>query len=241
MFLILSFILSFSKFIQAFETNLWEITKDNTNALPYTILKSDLPLETNSDQFTIITWFYADDYPTEATILDKGSYSVIFNYKRTYQAACKTNSGIVSSTFKLSKQRWHQVVCTFDGSSLNIYVNGEKAAKTIQTTMSSSDNDLIIGNNFVGKIDKIEIIDSVMSYEKIYRDYDSYKDQTEGRATSFSLTKFFGNKKQTLYDPDVGTGGNTDSGATVSFNIKDRISYLFSSPKTFFTSSGQTK
>jgi hypothetical protein len=78
-----------------------------------------------------------------------------------------TNNGVrhVSSNGALLEDQWNHIVVTFDGSTLNIYLNGSKdsSATFAATTACTTGNIVTIGDNFTGGIDEVSVYGALFS------------------------------------------------------------------------------
>ncbi|MCF7859985.1 MAG: LamG domain-containing protein [Candidatus Cloacimonetes bacterium] len=209
----------------------YNITFDGDDYVTYAH-SDDFP----SSQFSLTAWIYPEEY-SSTKIVNKGAYSIGFN---NWYANCDINGKKVQSTFKLNNYRWHQIVCTFDGTTLNLYINGEKACKSGQAIFSDNGDDLVVGKGFDGYIDRVEVSNSVLSYSSVNSDFKSYLERAGGKPAKFDLAKFFRTeKKAELYDPDVGRtsqSAETKSNFVVNlfYNFFSKMRYMFSSPSMFF-------
>ncbi|MBN1275243.1 DUF4838 domain-containing protein [Candidatus Woesearchaeota archaeon] len=71
----------------------------------------------------------------------------------------------VPSSNKLPLHEWHQVVSTYDGATMSIYIDGIlSGTKTVTLTIATSDEDLRIGNFITGRNTIDGMIDDVMIY-----------------------------------------------------------------------------
>jgi hypothetical protein len=98
-----------------------------------------------------------------ADILEKGdgygcSYRLLITNDFKLEAvAGNEHSALVSST-KLPLGRWFSARATYDGRTLKIYIDGkEDASIAVQTKSLASQDDLIIGRRFTGKLADIVV------------------------------------------------------------------------------------
>ncbi|MGD1082423.1 MAG: LamG-like jellyroll fold domain-containing protein [Candidatus Sulfotelmatobacter sp.] len=98
-----------------------------------------------------------------ADIVEKGdgygcSYRLLITNDFKLEAvAGNEHSALVSST-KLPLGRWVSARATYDGRTLKIYIDGkEDASMAVQTKSLASQDDLIIGRRFTGKLADIVV------------------------------------------------------------------------------------
>ena len=98
-----------------------------------------------------------------ADVLEKGdgygcSYRLLITSDFKLEAvAGNEHSALVSST-KLIPGRWFSARATYDGRTLKIYVDGkEDASMAVQTKNLSSQDNLIMGRRFTGKLANITV------------------------------------------------------------------------------------
>jgi hypothetical protein len=116
-----------------------------------------------------------------------GSYGLYtgINGGLEFYAATSTTTYVVSpdAGTGIWDGHWHNVIGTFDGSTVRLYVDGEQVgtgtpdATPIQYKMPST-NDLSIGNylacaglGFTGTIDEVKVFDRALSAGEIYNGY----------------------------------------------------------------------
>jgi hypothetical protein len=116
-----------------------------------------------------------------------GSYGLYtgINGGLEFYAATSTTTYVVSpdAGTGIWDGHWHNVIGTFDGSTVRLYVDGEQVgtgtpnAAPIQYKMPST-NDLSIGNylacpglGFTGTIDEVKVFDRALSAGEIYNGY----------------------------------------------------------------------
>jgi hypothetical protein len=65
---------------------------------------------------------------------------------------------VVTSRTPLSLGSWHEIVATYDGTSLVLAIDGEEAGRRDQVKAAmGSTADLVIGERFSGRIDRVEM------------------------------------------------------------------------------------
>ena len=63
---------------------------------------------------------------------------------------------------------WHQVVVTWDGTLLRIYVDGRLRKLAWQTVVPGvNDYPLTIGNGFEGRLDEVKIYDRALTAKEV--------------------------------------------------------------------------
>jgi len=98
-----------------------------------------------------------------ADVLEKGdgygcSYRLLITSDLKLEAvAGNEHSALVSST-KLTPGKWFSARATYDGRTLKIYVDGkEDASVAVQTKNLSSQEDLVMGKRFTGKLAEVTV------------------------------------------------------------------------------------
>lgn len=92
-----------------------------------------------------------------------------------------TTKTINSANYKLSLNKWQNVLCTYDGDRLKIYVNGEFANSSDDVNLtltygSDSSSLLKIGAGVVGSIDDLRIYSKFFDSKMAYDAYTDYSD-----------------------------------------------------------------
>jgi type II secretory pathway pseudopilin PulG len=90
------------------------------------------------------------------------------------------NTQTISNQFEPAEiiNKWINLVAVWDGELMSQYLNGEKLSQTqeFNQQIEASNDDLIIAENFTGKIDDIRIYDLALSEKDIEANYSSKKD-----------------------------------------------------------------
>ncbi len=72
------------------------------------------------------------------------------------------------SSHGFDRMIWHQVVVTWDGTLLRIYLDGRLKKLEWQTvTPAVNDDPLLIGNGFVGRLDEVRLYDRALSAREV--------------------------------------------------------------------------
>ena len=135
----------------------------------------DLDLD-DSDGFRIEFWFYGDDSPPISTnIINKTNYWIDWD-AWIINATVGTTS--LNSTV-LDREVWHHVALTRDSfGTLDLFINGvivDSASGVSAPSASSAD--LIMGDNFRGKLDEVaifnhqDVISTAQLQTKVTKDY----------------------------------------------------------------------
>src|SRR4029078_10892360 len=131
---------------------------------------------TQLSKFTLAAWFKTStDYNTDAFIVNKAGASENMNYglwmsnaekiRGVFDSASGT-AFYATSPLSYSDGKWHYAVVTFDGSAINLYVDGLLVAtKTASASPDSGGDEPIrmgassesLNNYFVGNVDEIRI------------------------------------------------------------------------------------
>lgn len=99
-----------------------------------------------------------------ATIVDKGggygcSYRLLITSDFKLEAVAGNEHALLLSSTKVPLGKWFSAKATFDGRILKVYVDGkEDGSVALQTRNLSSQEDVVIGQRFTGKLANILII-----------------------------------------------------------------------------------
>jgi len=100
-----------------------------------------------------------------------------------------------STNNSISLYQWYNVVGTWNGTTVKIYVNGQLVSTRIQTgTMNVTKNNVLIGNNpsknrqFNGTIDEVKIWNKALSVDEIRNEYELVTTTTTITSTTTSTT-----------------------------------------------------
>ena len=174
---------------------------------------SSLDLTTS---ITVSAWVNSDTNSDYGTIVHRGTTDQVlgnmnFSYNlrqesdatgNQYEFSIKTDSNnrkIVTSSTAPSDGSWHHIVGTYDGSLMNIYVNGLLEATTSTSeVISTSSETLTIGDTgsggdaFNGTIDDVRIYNYARSAEEVLIDYNAGKSVLLGSGQQFTSTSTIG-------------------------------------------------
>ncbi len=114
---------------------------------------------------------------TSQTLVRKGSGTAI-NYRLSIDAnslapRLETCSSYVTSTIKLVQGQWSQVMGTYDGSTLRLYVNGSEAnSKAVSGACNTSTEKVYVGadasdNRLAGALDEVALYPLALRSDKI--------------------------------------------------------------------------
>ena len=98
-----------------------------------------------------------------ADILEKGdgygcSYRLLITSDFKLEAVAGNEHSTLLSSTKLPLGKWFSATATYDGRTLKIYIDGkEDASIAVQTKSLASQDDLIIGRRFTGKLADIVV------------------------------------------------------------------------------------
>ena len=150
-------------------------------------INCDLPELFNNlsnNEFSITTWIQSSDitenynYVLEACD-DAQNYVQIFqNNSRIYAGVCSNGEKSILKSDVLNSSEWYHIGITWDGTSLELYVNGSESNLSGGELISSGDKQkLVIGqktdgsSGWNGVIDEIYVYDTVVSEDHIYQQY----------------------------------------------------------------------
>ena len=98
-----------------------------------------------------------------AAVVEKGegygcSYRLLMTSDLRVEAVAGNEHAILLSSTKLTLGKWTATRVTYDGRTLKVYIDGrEDASVAVQTRNLSSEDDVIIGKRFTGKLADIVI------------------------------------------------------------------------------------
>ena len=133
-------------------------------------------------KITMMAWFSPNDDLTSRRLMVKNdSVFVIFDFGNTKSIdflVKPTNEFAESATIDWKIGEWYHFAGTFDGKTLQVFVNGKlEGEKSNPTDITPSDLDLWIGGDdygrpsdmFPGKIDEVRIYNKVLTESQIQR------------------------------------------------------------------------
>ena len=122
----------------------------------------------------------------------------------------------IESTQSLAYNKWTNIVGTYDGAQLCIYVNKVGNCKAQLGAMSVSDNDLLIGKSatttyrlFKGFMDNVKIFNTAISQSEIDANYNNENPSTS--TTGCTDTDTVGTNGKNYNVKGTGSGWNTDT------------------------------
>ena len=132
------------------------------------------------DLLTISMWIYAQATSTSRTILRKAGDNADKDYEfelfgaryPSFSFGHGSQSAVLYSSAVLPLNEWIHVTLTRDENEAAIHINGAQlVSKTFDFSPSATDHDLVIGGGYLqpfkGRIDDVQLYDSVLSAEDI--------------------------------------------------------------------------
>ena len=141
-----------------------------------------------SSSFSVGAWMRSDGFNTahEALVVKGDKAWRMQRHYATDYAACAINDGASSSEFVTSATNvndgaWHYIVCTFDQSTLKIYVDGGLESRVASTAAIGNNNYAVgIGENFDssdrvfdGRLDEVAIWSNALDSGEVAGLYNS--------------------------------------------------------------------
>src|SRR6476469_6594729 len=141
-------------------------------------------------KFSVAAWFKtSNDYNTNAFIVNKAgdtgnmNYGIWMNNAEKIQAGFETSTGkpmYATSPLSYSDGKWHYAVVTYDGSIINLYVDGLMVAT--KSASGSPDNggeepvrlganSDSLSNYFIGDVDEVRVWSSALSAQQVIDAY----------------------------------------------------------------------
>ena len=150
----------------------------------------DVNTTSSVTKFSVAAWFKtSNDYKSDAFIVNKHgddgnmNYGIWMNNAEKIQAGFETSNGkpmYGTSPLSYSDGKWHYAVVTFDGSIINLYVDGiQVATKSASGTPDNGANEPVrMGANsqapsdfFIGDVDEIRVWKSALSPQQVIDAY----------------------------------------------------------------------
>jgi len=104
---------------------------------------------------------------SSGTIYESSNISALISKGTAYfisSATLLTGAINGNSTTTLISAGWNHIALTYNGNSLNLYVNGTLASnQSLTGNINSNNNNLIIGKNFNGTIDEVRIWNKIFA------------------------------------------------------------------------------
>jgi hypothetical protein len=137
-------------------------------------------------KFSVAAWFKtSNDYKSDAFIVNKAgdtgnmNYGIWMTNAEKIQAGFETRNGkpmYATSPLSYSDGKWHYAVVTFDGSIINLYIDGmQVATKSASGSPDNGGNEPVrLGANsqalndyFIGDVDEIRVWKSALSAQQV--------------------------------------------------------------------------
>ncbi|MCP5010401.1 MAG: LamG domain-containing protein, partial [Aestuariibacter sp.] len=136
-------------------------------------------IDPGADQFTAAAWFNVDEIGvgdqvilSQANIAGNGTGQNWLGIRDNGVPYTFLDGNFLQGTEVISTGQWHHVAVMYDGAMLSLYVNGQLAA-TSASTLVSSDGELRIGvsntggNYFGGGIDELALFDRALALSEL--------------------------------------------------------------------------
>lgn len=156
----------------------------------YINFSTPAPMNSLSNQITLESWIMAESFPSDPTIIDKGtsllSFFVSSGASNLLTFILDTSSGSATTytaNTDMDTGQWYHVVATYNGSQVRLYLNGELDNTPVARTGTVSTNslDLVVGSGwsgsnpnafpFDGLIDELAIYNRSLSAQEIQDRY----------------------------------------------------------------------
>ena len=137
-------------------------------------------------KFSVAAWFKtSNDYNTNAFIVNKAgdtgnmNYGIWMNNAEKIQAGFETSTGkpmYATSPLSYSDGKWHYAVVTYDGSAVNLYVDGVMVAtKSASGSPDNGGEEPVrlganadsLSNYFIGDVDEVRVWSSALSAQQV--------------------------------------------------------------------------
>ncbi|KKL46904.1 hypothetical protein LCGC14_2340900, partial [marine sediment metagenome] len=132
------------------------------------------------NQLTISSWIKLGDTGWGQSIIEKW---FAYGLRAETSKIIASFSGLLPGDFQvpvnLDRNKWYNIACTYDGASVNVYLDGQLVGSTpISGDVSITDSDLRIGANqgggqVTGDIDEVMILNRALSASQISALYQS--------------------------------------------------------------------
>src|SRR5579864_2195660 len=109
----------------------------------------------------LVGWGDGNNFGTMFDIRYNGGSQIAINV-----FASHTNP-YINLPYSLSNGSWHQVVVTFDGSTLTVYVDGNRAGSFTYGGLSTDKTVVTIGNGFQGSLDEVAVYSGLLTAAQI--------------------------------------------------------------------------
>jgi hypothetical protein len=150
----------------------------------------DVNTTSSVSKFSVAAWFKTStDYKSDAFIVNKAgagdnmNYGIWMTNAEKVQAGFETSTGrpmYATSPFSYSDGKWHYAVVTFDGSLINLYVDGALVAtKPASGSPDNGGNQPVrmganseaLSDYFIGDVDEIRVWKSALTLEQVIDAY----------------------------------------------------------------------
>lgn len=99
---------------------------------------------------------------------DPGAYfDIRFDSGTQIRINTWASNPVVNLPYSLANGQWHQVVLTFDGTILVVYVDGNPAGTKTIGALNTNRTAVSIGNNFQGTMDEVAVYSGAMSSAQV--------------------------------------------------------------------------
>jgi Concanavalin A-like lectin/glucanases superfamily/K319L-like, PKD domain/Bacterial Ig domain len=146
----------------------------------------DVNTTSSVSKFSVAAWFKTStDYKSDAFIVNKAgagdnmNYGIWMTNAEKVQAGFETSTGkpmYATSPFSYSDGKWHYAVVTFDGSVINLYVDGiQVATKSASGSPDNGGNQPVrmganseaLSDYFIGDVDEIRVWRVALTPEQV--------------------------------------------------------------------------
>lgn len=131
---------------------------------------------TSNNNLTVLGWFKSSD--SDGDIISSGSnYKVSLASGNVVCTIGGTTNLTVTSASDLNDGKWHNFICSYDGSNVRLFIDGELDDPSDAANVTFSNSTLLkIGGNYIGSIDDVRIYNKLFNSNDAYNAYSDYKD-----------------------------------------------------------------
>ena len=176
-----------------------DLSNEYLTVTPFNFVDIKSNSSLNLTTFTVAAWFNATQnfqlaqYDTHFIVNKGGLGKELVGYNLNY-GMWMTNKGKIQGGFETisnenyfvttigeyNDDMWHYVVITYDGVSLNLYIDGEKVASNLTNVIPDNTgnqpvsvgvNSLTINNFFIGQIDEVRVFNRAVSNKEVEEQY----------------------------------------------------------------------
>lgn len=158
-------------------------------------------------------WIYASAYAGTEVLIDNIGHTLSLVSSGELRISVNSGGQILTYNTPLSTGVWHMVVGTWDGSTINLYVDGSAVATgSYSATPSIVGNTCYIGASatpnhyFSGNMAEVAIFNSALTANQVWTQYTSYtpaSNLSPGSQRNYTLQDLFASVNQ-----DAETAGN---------------------------------